>query len=281
LLPFCTSIRHYLENNAQDWREEVSLFGASGRKILICCGTQLQRSNAKEGYVIVCDDVTTLIQAQREAAWSEVARRLAHEIKNPLTPIQLSAERLRQKYLHKFPDKEIETLDRLTHTIIQQVDAMKKMVDAFSEYAKSSNIHKEVFNLTQLIKEVIDLYPPIKISLDENIPNIEADKGQLRQVLHNLIKNAREAKSTRAYITITTSYLISLKCVEIRISNQGTAIPEYLLDKIFEPYVTTKKKGTGLGLAIVKKIIEEHGGSVWIEQIKEISVVIRLPIIPI
>ncbi len=279
LRPFCSSIRQYLDNNAQDWREEVSLFGKNGQhKLLICCGTQLQPSKATEGYVIVCDDVTTLIQAQRDAAWSEVARRLAHEIKNPLTPIQLSAERLRQKYLPHLSEKEGSTLDRMTHTIIQQVDAMKTMVNAFSEYARTPDIHKETLNLNQLIKEVLDLYPQILTTFDKHIPNIKADKGQIRQVLHNLIKNAREAKFKDTEITVNTAYLSSLQQIEIRIANQGIGISEDLLKKIFEPYVTTKKKGTGLGLAIVKKIITEHGGTVWIEQNTETTLVIHLPV---
>jgi len=271
----------------QDWREEITLFGANGRKILICRGTQLQRTAVEgqpEGYVIVFDDVTTLIQAQRDAAWSEVARRLAHEIKNPLTPIQLSTERLRQKCLPKLPEKEAETLDRMTHTIIQQVDAIKSMVNVFSDYAKIPAIHKEPLNINQLIKEVLDLYHhvniPLHTDLDKKIPEIEADRGRLRQVLHNIIKNALEAKSTENAITITSRYLTEscFECVELRFSDKGPGIPEALLEKIFEPYVTTKTKGTGLGLAIVKKIIDEHHGAVWIEQDQGTHVVIRLPV---
>jgi len=285
LAPLWTTIQSYFITSAQDWREEITLFGAEGRKILICCATQLSAAQG-EGYVIVCDDVTTLIHAQRDAAWSEVARRLAHEIKNPLTPIQLSAERLRQKYLRQLPEKNLETLDRMTHTIIQQVDAMKKMVNAFSDYAKIPSLQREPLNLNQLIKEVLDLYHhapiPIKTLLNDDIPTIEADRGRLRQVLHNLIKNALEAESTdNNCITVTTRCLKEscFKCVELRLSDHGPGIPENLLDKIFEPYVTTKIKGTGLGLAIVKKIIDEHGGTVWIEQTEGTCVVIRLPVV--
>jgi len=287
LQPFCRSIHAYLLKHVQDWREEITLFGANGRKILICRGTQLQRTAVEgqpEGYVIVFDDVTTLIQAQRDAAWSEVARRLAHEIKNPLTPIQLSTERLRQKCLPKLPEKEAETLDRMTHTIIQQVDAIKSMVNVFSDYAKIPAIHKEQLKINQLIKEVLDLYHhvniPLHTDLDKKIPEIEADRGRLRQVLHNIIKNALEAKSTENAITITSRYLTEscFECVELRFSDKGPGIPEALLEKIFEPYVTTKTKGTGLGLAIVKKIIDEHHGAVWIEQNQGTHVVIRLPV---
>lgn len=235
--------------------------------------------------MVKLNDITTLIQAQRNAAWSEVARRLAHEIKNPLTPIQLSAERLRRKYLHKLPEKDTETLDRMTHTIIQQVDTMKEMVNAFSDYARTPTMHKETLNFNQLIKEVLDLYSHVKIpintELEENIPPIEADRGRLRQVLHNLIKNALEANSTDNCITITTSYLKEpcFECVQLRITDFGPGIPELILDKIFEPYATTKTKGTGLGLAIVKKIVEEHSGSVWIEQTEGTSIVIHLPVL--
>jgi len=283
LRPLCNAIYPYLANYAQDWRKEIILFGARGRKTLMCQGTQLQLS-VGHGYVIVFDDITTLIQAQRNAAWSEVAQRLAHEIKNPLTPIQLSAERLRYKYLNKFPPAEVKLLDRMTHIIIQQVSAMKDMVNDFSNYAKSPSINKEPTNLNQLIEEVYDLYrnvsTPINIGLDQSIPNIEADQGHLRQVLHNLIKNALEAQTTDNEINVTTDYLkkYGVECIELRLSNQGPIIPDDLMDKIFEPYVTTKAKGTGLGLAIVKKIIEEHNGTVWIEQDDEICIVIRLPV---
>jgi nitrogen fixation/metabolism regulation signal transduction histidine kinase len=287
LLPLCMTVQPYLKEDVQDWREEITLFGTRGRKILMCRGTQLAQPNAEQyagGYVIVFDDVTTLIQAQRDAAWSEVARRLAHEIKNPLTPIQLSAERLRQKYLPKLSPQEANTLDRMTHTIIQQVDTMKEMVNAFSDYAKTPKINKESLNLNQLVNEVLDLYhhvqSPIETQLDDKIPIIEADRGRLRQVLHNLLKNALDAQPTDNCITITSRHLTEacFECIELRIADQGPGIPKEILAKIFEPYVTTKPKGTGLGLAIVKKIIEEHHGAVWIEAIPNTCIVIRLPL---
>ncbi len=279
LVPLSTSLRKNIENSATNWEKEMTLYGVSERKILMCRGTQL-RGTVPESYVIVCDDVTALIQAQRDTAWSEVARRLAHEIKNPLTPIQLSAERLRQKYLRQLSEKEAETLNRMTHTIIQQVDVMKKMVNAFSEYAKTPEINQKSININQLIAEVIDLYDiPIKTVLDNKIPILNADHGRLRQVLHNLIKNALEAQATDNCITISSRYFKSSDCVELRISDQGPGIPKDLLEKIFEPYVTTKTKGTGLGLAIVKKIIEEHCGKVWIEQTQGTCIVIQLPVL--
>lgn len=295
----CDSIRAHTHN--LDWREEIVLFGESGRKVLMCRGTQLEFSQdqqALNGEVIVFDDITTLIQAQRTAAWSEVARRLAHEIKNPLTPIQLSAERLRHKYLRTLPEKEAETLDRLTHTIIQQVDNMKEMVNAFSDYARTPVMKFQTIQFNQLVKEVLDLYQstmtPIEEILDlydhplsqfqlhlaENLPNIQADKGRLRQVLHNLIKNALEATPHPNIVTVTTQWVshANLEQVELRVQDQGVGVPVEKLDSVFEPYVTTKAKGTGLGLAIVKKIVDEHGGTVWIENHGGACVVVRLPV---
>ncbi|ALG67500.1 sensor histidine kinase [Beggiatoa leptomitoformis] len=286
-------IQKYLyDKEIADWREEITLFGTGGRKILMCRGTRLKPTNEDMpldgGYVLLFDDITTLLQAQREAAWSEVARRLAHEIKNPLTPIQLSAERLRQKYLRdEKPDKQLETLDRMTHTIIQQVEAMKEMVNAFSEYARTPQMKWQRVNLNNLIQEVLDLYQSEKIHLtfllDEDLPIIEADRGRLRQVLHNLIKNAIEASPTDAQVLINTHYLSEpqLNCVELRIQDEGPGVPAQMLDQIFEPYVSTKPKGTGLGLAIVKKIIDEHNGMVWIENAQGACVIIRLPLVNI
>jgi nitrogen fixation/metabolism regulation signal transduction histidine kinase len=283
LRELCNIIEPHLLHNDNDWSEEINLFGGNGRQVLKCSGTMLQLKS--EGYVIVFDDITTMVQAQKTAAWSEVARRLAHEIKNPLTPIQLSAERLRQKYLHKLPAKDAGTLDRMTNTIIQQVDTMKDMVNAFSDYARTPRMNKTALNLNQLIQEVLELYHhsniKIKTVFDDNLPKFNADRGRLRQVLHNLIKNGLEAKPINNKITISTFYQTNngYKCIEIRIQDQGPGIAKELIDKIFEPYITTKQKGTGLGLAIVKKIIEEHNGTVWIENTSGACVVIRLPTI--
>lgn len=288
LTAFYQAFSPHLNQETQDWREEITLFGTGGRKILLCRGTQLESvyDLEQQGYIIVFDDVTTLIQAQRDAAWSEVARRLAHEIKNPLTPIQLSAERLRQKYLDDLPPDKVSTLDRMTRTIIHQVEAMKEMVNAFSDYAKTPTIHWQIIDLNKLIKEVTDLYqnnqPPIHLFL-QTLPPIEADSGRLRQILHNLLKNAQEASPLNGQITVTTHHLTNLNCncVELHIQDQGSGVPTELLDKIFEPYVTTKTKGTGLGLAIVRKIIEEQGGMVWIENNAGACVKVRLPVNPI
>lgn len=260
-----------------DWQSELVLFGSKGRQILLCRGTILPGHEVgmhSGGHVIVFDDITGLVQTQRDAAWGEVARRLAHEIKNPLTPIQLAAERLRHKYLATLPAADAEILDRATHTIVQQVENLKEMVKAFSEYARPPRLQMGMINLNHLISEVLDLYrndrSPVQfvLQLDDDLPEIEADAGRLRQVLLNLIKNALEAgEGENDYVEITSQAASwpGGQSVELSICDQGPGIPDEMLTHLFEPYVTSKPRGTGLGLAIVKKIIEEHSGMIWAE----------------
>ena len=248
----------------------MTLFSASGRQVLICGGASLAvGAAAGTGSVIVFEDVTALIQAQRDAAWGEMARRLAHEIKNPLTPIRLSAARLRHKYLKGMAPADADVLDRSTHTIIQQVDAMQEMVKAFSDYARSPKLERRPLDLNRLIDEVLDLYrghAPVQwiIDLDPELPSIDVDAGRFRQLLHNLIKNALDALAERrdGCITLATRCIeqSDFPYIELRVADNGPGFPAELLGQLFEPYVTTKPKGTGLGLAIVKKIVEEHGG---------------------
>jgi len=270
---FVTTIGRHLDEGQEDWREEVIIFGKQGRKVLMCGGAALPGVGGRQaGHVIVFDDVTALVQAQRDAAWGEVARRLAHEIKNPLTPIQLSAERLRQKYLDSLPDAEAELLDRLTHTIIQQVEVMKKMVQAFSEYAYVPQLQLGRLALNEVIGEVLDLYyasshqAQIETQLEADLPLLEADSGRIRQLLHNLIKNSLEAIADirDGKLRILTRRKVENRGtrIELRIEDNGPGIPETMLAQVFEPYVSSKAKGSGLGLAIVKKIVEEHGGQV-------------------
>ena len=279
--------------NATDWRQEVTLLRpGAGRQVLMCHGAILPEiAGIEHGQVVVVDDVTTLMQAQRDAAWGEVARRLAHEIKNPLTPIQLSAERLRHKYLRRMEAEDAEMLDRLTHTIIQQVEVMKEMVKAFSEYARAPKLEPRPLLLNNLINEVMDLYrghdggPLITLDLGKEIPCVEVDPGRFRQLLHNLLKNALEANAgqDQPRITVRTRSVLSdtCRCAEVRVEDSGPGIPENIMSHLFEPYVTTKPKGTGLGLAIVKRIVEEHGGWIWAENPPEggAAILVRLPII--
>jgi PAS domain S-box-containing protein len=261
-----------LQNGEREWREQIMLRAEGGRRVLMCACTELPGdADNPSGYAIVFDDITALLQAQRDAAWGEVARRLAHEIKNPLTPIQLSAERLRRKYL-KPEAAEVELLDRATHTIIQQVEAMKQMVNAFSEYARSPRMDVSRFDVNALIRELCDLYAhqekplAITLALARDLPPIEADAGRLRQVLHNLLRNALEAMEHQdeARVEISTRRVTTADAdlVEINVADNGPGFIRELVHQAFEPYVTSKPKGTGLGLAIVKKLIEEHGGQI-------------------
>ncbi|MDE2088951.1 MAG: HAMP domain-containing protein [Gammaproteobacteria bacterium] len=291
---FAEAVTPYLARRGQEWREEITLFGADQRRLLMCRGTSLSGDDAAQGgYVIVFDDVTALVQAQRDAAWGEVARRLAHEIKNPLTPIQLSAERLRRKYLKTLDPADAELLDHSTHTIVQQVEAMKDMVNAFTEYARAPQMRLAPVDLNGLVTEVVDLYrgpksgAVVRLDLDAKSPRIEADSGRLRQVLHNLAKNALEAMGGKSgsRLLIVTRCLEESGCryVELRVQDNGPGFPPRIIGQLFEPYVTTKSKGTGLGLAIVKKIVEEHGGVITAKNLDTggACVSIRLPVLAV
>ncbi len=275
-----------------DWREEIIVLGPSGRQILMCSGTPLSASDGIfAGQLIVFDDVTDLIQAQRNAAWSEVARRLAHEIKNPLTPIQLSAERLRHKYLGKMQADDSNALDRLTRTIVQQVEAMKSMVNAFSDYARAPQMQLRDIDVNELVTDVVELYRAsdskiiIETECADDLPPLEADADRLRQILHNLIKNALEAGPSDGAARIVIETLLVKEpprdLIEIRTHDFGRGLPEDMAEDIFDPHVTTKTKGSGLGLAIVKKIVEEHGGVVWAENQAGggASIIVRLPVV--
>ena len=277
LVQLTTLLDTHADDTTPDWREEIILLGPNGRQILVCRGTSLRdigtgADEAGHGQLIVFDDLTRLIEAQRNQAWSEVARRLAHEIKNPLTPIQLSAERLRHKYLAVMDETQAATFDRLTRTIVQQVEAMKEMVNAFSSYARTPELAPRQLGLNQLVRDVAELYragsTEVKVTLEETLPEIYADPDRLRQVLHNLFKNAAEANTespARIGVETSTVHRSSRPSVQLSVTDNGGGIEPELLERLFEPYVSSKPKGTGLGLAIVKKIVEEHNGVVWAE----------------
>jgi nitrogen fixation/metabolism regulation signal transduction histidine kinase len=293
LMTLVDTIYEYLGNQVEDWQDEITLFSSSGRQVLMCRGTPLpDNSDIPGGSLIVFDDITTLVQAQRNAAWGEVARRLAHEIKNPLTPIQLSAERLRHKYLNTMPPRDAKILDRATHTIVQQVETLKAMVKAFSDYARMPGLRLEEVDLNNLVREVRELYRGgdmkvrFNLQLDPEAPHIEADVGRLRQLLTNLVKNALEALEYKdGEITITTRCAEEHACqfVELGVRDTGPGIPPDMLGQLFEPYVTSKPRGSGLGLAIVKKIVEEHGGMLMAENPATggAHIVIRFPVLHI
>ena len=270
---FVQTVELHLDAGNTEWREQVTLQSSSGRRVLMCACTVLPgETELPGGFVIVFDDITTLLQAQRDAAWGEVARRLAHEIKNPLTPIQLSAERLRRRFHGRVADEDEQVLERATHTIVQQVEAMKQMVNAFSEYARVPDMKIVRFDLNQLVTEVSDLYRAqdprvaIRLELDARLPAIEADRGRVRQIFNNLFTNSLEALEGQDNGAIEVESHVNesqgVPFAEIIVSDNGPGFQRDLIGHVFDPYVTSKPKGTGLGLAIVKKIVEEHGGRI-------------------
>ncbi len=282
------SLQNHLEQTDDIWEQRVVFLGPKGRQELLCRGAPLYTQHGdRAGAVVVFDDVTDLIQAQKNAAWGEVARRLAHEIKNPLTPIQLSAERLQHKLSKELSDSSAEFLSRGARTIVQQVEALKRMVDDFSEYARPSKQQVERINLLELILEVAALYSPSEVKFQTSAPVerviVEVDPVSLRQVLHNLIKNAQEAAAPdicRIQFKIGKASRNEVDYVELGVYDNGAGIQPEQIETMFEPYVTSKTKGTGLGLAIVKKIIEEHGGAIWVDQTYNTGAgfVIQLPV---
>jgi nitrogen fixation/metabolism regulation signal transduction histidine kinase len=268
LAPLSDALRVAFSNDQRDeWEQQVEREARDGTQVLLVRGSRLP-AGAETGYVVVFDDVTHLLQAQRDAAWAEVARRLAHEIKNPLTPIQLSAERVELKLAPKLAPPDAEMLTRSTRTIVNQVAALKRMVDAFSQYARTPEPAMHELDLNALVREILTLYESlgssIQVELAHELPSIVGDAAQLRQVVHNLLQNAQDALGEAAEPRIVVRSELAGNTVRFSVTDNGSGFPEHLMKRAFEPYVTTKPKGTGLGLVIVKKIVEEHGGDVTI-----------------
>jgi len=277
----------FADSAAQEWQSQIELPRLSGPlsgmpQFLLLRGSKLPDSSGG-GYVVVFDDITRLVAAQRSAAWGEVARRLAHEIKNPLTPIQLSAERLQHKLQDKLDPAGAETLQRSVNTIVGQVQAMKRMVDDFRDYARMPSPDLAPLDLNALVREVLALYEnspqKVRAELDPAVPRILGDATQLRQVIHNLLRNAQDAlaDASEGTIRVLTSRVggrAHFACVD-----SGPGFPPDVLARVCEPYVTTKARGTGLGLAIVKKIVDEHHGRLAVGNVEPhgASVVIDLP----
>ncbi len=266
---FCQTITAaFSDTNNGEWQRQIERLSRNGTQILLMRGTRLPQG-AAAGFVVVFDDITHLLQAERQSAWGEVARRLAHEIKNPLTPIQLSAERLQYKLSGKLEEVDAKLLQRATQTIVSQVAAMKNMVSDFADYARGPVLKLTSLDMHRLIREVLGLYEanavPITLHLQASRAEINGDATRLRQVLHNLLQNAQDALQGVPNPQITLSTENVQGEIYLRVLDNGSGFSENALSRVFEPYMTTKTKGTGLGLAIVKKIIEEHGGRISVE----------------
>ncbi|MGV0962303.1 MAG: ATP-binding protein [Polynucleobacter sp.] len=262
--------------SAPVWQKQIQLhstneFENESGVTLFIRGTEL----TADLRMVVFDDITDVVSAQRSIAWSEVARRLAHEIKNPLTPIQLSAERLQHKLAGKLSPEQEEMMNRSTETIIGQVQAMKEMVNDFRDFAKTPSPQLKSVSINTLTHEILGLYEgsPLKTQLDSRCPNIMGDPTQLRQIIHNLLQNAQDAtlegKHQAEPVEVKTELVsygelsgIPQNAVRLTISDSGSGFPAKILARAFEPYVTTKSKGTGLGLAVVKKIVDDHGAKI-------------------
>lgn len=276
---FDTFLGERREHGLDHWQQSFELGGgptgvagqaADGTVTLVARGAELP-GHAR---LLVFDDISEIVSAQRAQAWGEVARRLAHEIKNPLTPIQLSAERLEMKLSGKVEAPEQAILSKSVKTIVDQVDAMKRLVNEFRDYARLPAAELKPLDLNALVGEVLHLYGgenvhvPVHAELDPRCPRILGDAQQLRQVLHNLLQNAQDATETAARsgtdnsVTLRTQWVESSGRVRLSVLDHGTGFPENILKRAFEPYVTTKAKGTGLGLAVVKKIADEHGSRI-------------------
>ena len=269
LRTFCQTVMEaFAETESGEWERQIERLSRNGNQILLMRGTRLPEGG-EAGFVVVFDDISHLLQAERQAAWGEVARRLAHEIKNPLTPIQLSAERLQHKLSEKLDEGDAQLLLRATRTIVSQVAAMKNMVSDFANYARGPALKLSHLDLHKLIGEVLGLYETNAISivlkLDARQSEVNGDATRLRQVIHNLLQNAQDALQGVAQPQITLQTRTQDNEIHLWVEDNGAGFPESVLKRAFEPYMTTKAKGTGLGLAIVKKIVEEHGGHISIE----------------
>ena len=261
-------------------RSDVALAGHPSHNAiaLVARGAELPGASR----LLVFDDISEIVSNQRAQAWGEVARRLAHEIKNPLTPIQLSAERLEMKLSGKVPPAEQAILTKSVKTIVDQVDAMKRLVNEFRDYARLPAAELKPLDLNALVTQVLQLYEnegstdgsreiaqvPVRMDLDARSPKILGDAQQLRQVVHNLLQNAQDATEMAAGtgpnggVILRTQWVEQARRVRLTVLDHGTGFPDNILARVFEPYVTTKVKGTGLGLAVVKKIADEHGSRV-------------------
>lgn len=271
---FETYLREAAEHDLAPWQQTFELHGdvAQVQDRAVTLIARGARMPGTQECLLVFDDVSEMVSAQRAQAWGEVARRLAHEIKNPLTPIQLSAERLEMKLTPKLEPTERAFLGKSVKTIVDQVDAMKRLVNEFRDYARLPAAQLQALDLNALVLDVMQLYAhgtsaSIQLELDPAAPLIRGDAQQLRQVMHNLLQNALDAQEsavdpTAGPVTLKTACSSDSQRVRLIVRDHGVGFPDNILKRAFEPYVTTKSKGTGLGLAVVKKIADEHGARI-------------------
>jgi hypothetical protein len=275
LSPLFDFIQDKIETDSMEWNNEIELTLNDRSRLLYCQGAVLDVENKSLGYVIIINDISKLNRAQKKAAWGEVAVRMAHEIKNPLTPILLSAQRLRNLFLDKLEDKDSQVINKTTQTIIDQVASMDSMVSAFADYANTPEIKKTFSSLNTLINKSASLYDnhnDVRVDLDlsGDLPKIQLDQDAISRVLINLIKNAIEAKRDSSTLNIKIKTLLKAKegLIQLTIIDDGKGFPDEIIDHVFEPYITTKEKSGGLGLAIVQNIIEQHDGQIFASNIK-------------
>jgi two-component system nitrogen regulation sensor histidine kinase NtrY len=275
LEPLFSMTQGKFKQDEDEWSEEVEMTLGNQHLLLSCQGAVLKNDNETLGFVIVIKDISKLNRAQKKAAWGEVAKRMAHEIKNPLTPILLSAQRLRNRFMDSVEGKDLDIIDKTTSTIIHQVQSMNTMVSAFADYANTPQIERKPCDLNALIKQSIALYDDIShmsidFELSAGIPLLLLDNHSISRVLINLVKNTKEAMidGRDLNVKITTEHLPKQAIVRLSIADDGDGFDKYILDRVFEPYVTTKIKGSGLGMAIVQNIIKQHEGEVFASNVK-------------
>jgi len=280
-------IAQRIDDSGDLWRQEIKLERADRALALVCRGSTLPDSGepGRTGHVVVFDDVTVLDQAQRQAAWAELARRLAHEVKNPLTPIRLAAERLQLRLGDDGDPDRARLVQRATGTIINQVDSLRRLVDAFGDYARPGSSRREPLELEPLISGIVDLWSAgdtgVRFELDLEHGNARpvGDAGQFQQVLNNLVQNAREAHPDGAPLMRIHSEVHTEgedEWLALEVSDDGPGFDPDILPRVFEPYASTKPRGTGLGLAIVHRILDQMGGRIEVENAPQGGALIRL-----
>ena len=275
LKPLFSFIEEKIDQELEEWGGEIELMLKDRHRLIYCQGATLDVENRNLGYVIIINDISKLHRAQKKAAWGEVAVRMAHEIKNPLTPILLSAQRLRNLFLDKLDSKDSAIINKTTKTIIDQVASMDSMVSAFSDYANTPEIKKVSASLNALVNKAASLYDTqagvrIDLDLSGDLPKLQLDKDAISRALINLIKNSIESKKkkTRLNIVIKSRIVKGEGIIRLTIIDNGKGFPTNILDQVFEPYVTTKPKGGGLGLAIVQNIVEQHDGQIYASNVE-------------